>query len=123
MLKRISDGDPLGSTIAKIHLGIFSQCLRERLAPGSIARYYLRIAWLFRDRDTFYPDADLDAFVERLAKARGRWKRELPDHKDYPEPPNLVTTEVEALRLSRTYFERNYETLQKASQEDELRLR
>ena len=32
-------------------------------------------------------------------------------------------SEIEALKTSRTFFERNYETLKEASQEDELRLR
>ena len=44
------------------------------------------------------------------------------DHKDYPRVPALALNEVEALRYSRVYFERNYETLKEAKLEDELRL-
>ncbi|MFH1568358.1 MAG: DUF2225 domain-containing protein [Gemmatimonadota bacterium] len=123
LLKRISDTDPLGSAVAKLHLGVFTQSLRVRPVAGNMARFYLRIAWLYRDKDRYYADADLPAFAERLAKARGRWEKEVPEHKDNPVPPGLATNEVEALRLSRSFFERNYETLQKAGLEDELRLR
>jgi len=54
---------------------------------------------------------------------RGRWQRELPQHSDYPMPPDLAFDEFEALRLSRPFFERNLETLREASLEGELRLR
>jgi hypothetical protein len=123
LLKRIGDDDPFGSTHAKIHLGILSQCLRSRIAPGTIARYYLRIAWLYRDKEIYYADTDLDAHTESVRKLRKRWSKELPADSDYPAPPDIVPNEVEALKTSRTFFERNYETLKEASQEDELRLR
>lgn len=123
LLKRISDDAPLASAIARFHLAIFSQCLRDKPVPGQIARFYLRIGWLYRDHERFYESEDVEAFSARLAKARGRWKRDLPDYKEHPATPDLATDEVEALRLSRSFFERNYETLQKAAQEDELRLR
>jgi len=123
LLKRISAKDPMGSLIAQFHLGIFSLCLRRRIVAGNLGRYYLRIAWIYRDRDTFYPDCDVEAFTTRLQKAAGRWKRELLDHGDYPVTPGLVLDETAALRLSRPCFERNLETLREASLEDELRLR
>ena len=123
LLKRISDDDPLGSNIAKFHLAILTQCLRKRPVAGQIARYYLRIGWLYRDHERYYADADVEAFSTRLTKARGRWKRDLPESKEHPVTPDLATNEVEALRQSRAFFERNYETLQKAGVEEELRLR
>ena len=123
LIKRISDDDPMGSLIAKFHLGILSHCLRRRPIAGNLGRYYLRIAWIYRDHDTFYPDCDVEAVTARLRKAQGRWKRELPQHKDYAATPDLVFTELEALRLSRIFFERNLEVLREASLEDELRLR
>ena len=123
LLKRISDDDPFGSTLAKLHLGILCQCLRQRVMPGTIARYYLRIAWLFRDHETYYAEADPGALAEKIGKLRKRWKRELPEHDDYPAQPDLALEEAEALTLCRSFFERNYETLKQAGQEDELRLR
>ena len=123
LLKRISDDDPFGSTLAKLHLGILCQCLRQRVMPGTIARYYLRIAWLFRDHETYYAEADPGALAEKIGKLRKRWKRELPEHDDYPAQPDLALEEAEALTLCQSFFERNYETLKQAGQEDELRLR
>jgi len=121
--KRIKDADPFGSGLAGFHLGILSQSLRLKIIPGNFARYYLRIGWLFRDQPTFYPDVDLNAVRERFSRLKKRWKRELPKHDDYPATPGMALTEVDALRFSRTYFERNYETLRQAKLEDELRLR
>ena len=123
LLKRITDDDPFGSTHAKIHLGIFSQCARSRVGVGVIARYYLRIAWLYRDIETYYAETDPDAHAASVRKVRKRWAKELPPHSDYPTEPGIAVSEIEALKTSRTFFERNYETLKEASQEDELRLR
>ena len=61
-----------------------------------------------------------EAFAEQLAKARPMWRKEL--HNEYPAPPGLALDEVQALRFSRSFFQRNYETL-KAKLEEELRLR
>ncbi len=123
LLKRVAEEDELGSTIAKFHLAIFSQCCRVRIVPGNIARYYLRLGWLYRDQEMFYTDSSVESISASLAKAKGRWKKDLPAHEDYPQSPSVVLSEAEALRQSRTYFERNYETLKEAKAEDELRLR
>ena len=120
--KRLDDRDIMVQAIAKFHLGIYSTCLRLNLSSGNLARYYLRIAWLFRDQERFYPDSDLESVSSKFVKLRKRFKGELPAHKDYPILPGIALSEVEALRFSRTYFERNYETLREAKNEDELRL-
>lgn len=121
--KRIRESDPFGSVLAKFHLGIFSRSLHTAVTPGNFARYYLRIAWLFRDQPSFYPDADVDAVVEKFSRLSRRWKRELPPNKEYPAIPLMALNEVDALRLSIIFFERNFETLREARLEDELRLR
>lgn len=123
LLKRVSDDDPLLSLIAQVHLGILSQCSRSKLSPGPVARFYLRIAWLFRDHERFYSDSDVEAISASMKKCRTRWKKELPEHADYPVTPAVVLNEIEALRMARSFFERNYETLKEAGVEDELRLR
>ena len=120
--KRLDDKDILVQAIAKFHLGIYCQCLKLNFSPGNLARFYLRIAWLFRDQEKFYPDSDIESVGGKFVKLRKRWKGEIPDNKDYPVEPGLALTEIEALRYSRTYFERNYETLREAKDEDELRL-
>jgi diguanylate cyclase (GGDEF)-like protein len=121
--KRADDADPLVSALAKFHLGIYCQCLRLKLVPGNLARFYLRIAWLFRDQPTFYKDSNPAEAAAKLEKLKGRWEKELPANKEYPLVPGLALNEIEALRFSRAYFARNYETLKEAKLEDELRLR
>ncbi len=121
--KRLGDPDPLVVVVAQFHLGIFCQCLRQKLVPGSIARYYLRLAWIYRDIEKFYPDSTVEQVAPKFVKLAKRFQLELPKHKDYPAVPALALTEVDALRFARTYFERNYETLREARVEDELRLR
>lgn len=66
------DTDPLVKVMAQFFLGIYSQCLRQRIIHGNVARYYLRIAWLFRDLEKFYPGADLEAATARFAKVKKR---------------------------------------------------
>ena len=106
-----------------MHLGILSQCARKKLLAGPVARYYLRISWLFRDRDRYYESSDLEEIAASLRKCRKGFKKDLPEHPDYPAEPLIVVNEIEALRMSRACFERNYEMLKEAGPEDELRLR
>jgi diguanylate cyclase (GGDEF)-like protein len=121
--KMINPKEPFAAVLAQFHLGIFSHCLRQRIAPGNLARYYLRIAWIYRDLDAFYAGTNLGAVRKQLEAIEERWNAELPKHKDYPQVPELVVDEIAALRLSRVFFQRNYETLRESGQEAELRLR
>ena len=121
--KRMVDAEPFARAVAQFHLGIYSECLRLRIVPGSIARYYLRLAWIYRDRELFYPESDIEAIGASLQRVESLWNKGLPPHKDYPARPGLALDEVTALRFSRDFFERNYETLREAKVEEELRLR
>ncbi|MCC7265063.1 MAG: GGDEF domain-containing protein [Candidatus Latescibacteria bacterium] len=121
--KMINPKDAFATVVAQFHLGIFSHCLHQRIAPGNLARYYLRLAWTFRDLETYYAGSNVEAVRKQLDAIEDRWNAEIPKHKDYPQVPELVRDEIAALRLSRTYFQRNYETLRESGQEAELRLR
>ncbi len=121
--KMINPKEAFGTVLAHFHLGIFSHCLRQRIAPGNLARYYLRLAWLYRDLEAFYPGANVAGARKQLEAIEDRWNAELPKHKDYPQFPEIVKDEIAALRLSRVFFQRNYETLRESGQEAELRLR
>ncbi len=121
--KRLADADPLVVVVAQFHLGIFSHCLSQKIAPGNIARYYLRLAWVFRDVEKYYPDSDPQQIEGKFGKLAKRFKGELPKHDDYPMEPGLALNERDALRFACAYFERNYEMLREAKPEDELRLR
>lgn len=121
--KRLGDADPLVVIVAKFHLGIYSQCLLQKPTPGNIARYYLRLAWVYRDVEKFYPNSTFEKMAAKFVRLRTRFKLELPKQKDYPVVPGIALTEEDALRFARSFFERNYETLREAKVEDELRLR
>jgi len=122
LVEKVRDDDPFGRVLAQFHLGIWSQGLRLKMIPNNFARYYLRIGWLFRDQSTYYPEVDLDAVAGGFAPLQERWKSELPGHKEYPVVPGIALNEAEALSFSQTYFERTYELLEEATQEDELKL-
>lgn len=121
--KLIAPNDLFASAIAQFHLGIFSHCLRHEISPGSMARYYLRLAWVYRDQETYYAGANTAALKQQLTQLKTRWEAELPRQKEYPVPPGLALDEAGALQFSRAYFQRNYETLRESSTDDELRLR
>ena len=121
--KRLGDADPLVVVVAQFHLGIYSQCLRQKPLPGNLARYYLRLAWIYRDAEKFYPNSSIAQMSAKFTKLSTRFKMELPKQKDYPVIPEIALTEEDALRFARSFFERNYETLREAKVEDELRLR
>jgi len=123
LLKRVAESDALLRTLAQLHLGILAQCSRRKLSAGPIARYYLRVAWLYRDREKYHADSDLEEISDSLQKCRKGFKSDIPTHEDYPVTPTVACDEVSALQLSRAYFERNYELLIEAKAEDELRLR
>jgi len=89
----ISSGDLLASAVAQFHLGIFSHCLRHEILPGSLARYYLRLAWLYRDQEVFYRGANAASLKEQLVQLKPRWEAELPRNKEYPVPPGLALDE------------------------------
>lgn len=121
--KRLGDVDPLVVIVAKFHLGIYSQCLLQKPVPGNIARYYLRLAWVYRDVEKFYPNSTIEKMGVKFVKLKTRFKLEQPKQKDFPVVPEITLTEEDALRFSRSFFERNLETLREAKVEDELRLR
>ena len=121
--KRVEEGGyPLSKMLAQFHLGVFIQCLRTKILPGNIARYYLRIAWLFREQERYYSDANIEEEGQKLERIKERWEKDLPDQKDYPEVPQPACNEAAAFFVSRAFFERNYETLREAKADDELRL-
>lgn len=121
--RKIGPSALLMAGVATFHLGVYCQCLRSKISPGPIARYYLRLAWLYRDQELFYPRENIDEIGRVIGRIRPTWAAELPSREDYPEVPDLALNEAEALRLSRSFFLQNFEQLRQASVDDELRLR
>ena len=119
---RLGSADPVVSLIARFYLGIFSHLQMKKIVPGSIARYYLRIGWIFRDLEKYYPKSSIGNVLGSFRKVVKRFESEIPEGNDYPIKPALVLGEEEALRCAKSFFERNFEMLREASFEDELRL-
>lgn len=109
--------------IARIHLGVFSKCLQRKIVPGDIARYYLRLAWLYRDQEKYFADEDMVGIKEQLDAVTQAWQNEFPENVEYKIKPEIALDESSALRLSREFFQLNYQSLRKSSAQDELRLR
>ena len=99
--KRLGDADPLVVVVAQFHLGIYSQCLRQKPLPGNLARYYLRLAWIYRDAEKSYPNSSIAQMGAKFTKLSTRFKMELPKQKDYPVIPEIALTEEDALRFAR----------------------
>ena len=94
----------------------------QKIVPGSIARYYLRLAWILRDLNKYYPNSSLNNIRGSFRKVIKRFDLEVPEGNDYPIKPALVLGEQEALRYAKSFFERNFQMLREAGLEDELRL-
>lgn len=119
---RLGSADPVVAIIARFYLGIFSHLQMQKIVPGSIARYYLRIAWILRDLNKYYPKSSLNNIRGSFRKVIKRFDLEVPEGNDYPIKPALVLGEQEALRYAKSFFERNFQMLREAGLEDELRL-
>jgi diguanylate cyclase (GGDEF)-like protein len=121
--RKITASAPLMGIVAQMHLGIYAHCLKLKMEPGPLGRYYLRLAWVYRDLPLFYSRENIENLSRNLGPFRQAWADEIPPHKDYPVVPALALNEVEALHQSRVYFQTNFEQLRHATLEDEVRLR
>ena len=72
--KRLGDADPLVVVVAQFHLGIYSHSLLQDPVPGNIARYYLRLAWVYRDVEKFYPNSTFGNVDAKFVKLSTRFK-------------------------------------------------
>ena len=72
---------PLAARMPKSISESFPSARDRESGSASIARYYLRIAWLYRDIETYYAETDPDAHAASVRKVRKRWAKELPPHK------------------------------------------
>lgn len=123
IIKGLVPEDPFGTAIAQFYLGIFSECLKTAPIAGNIARFYLRIAWLYRDAPGILQQFAVNTGIKEVLEEAGPiWDKDLPPNSSYPLPPGVATDEVGALRYAMAYFEWNFRSLSSASYEDEMRL-
>lgn len=117
------DSDAYSTALCQFFLGIFTECQKSSPMSGTLARCYLRVAWLYRDEQRlFAPVVDTSAVQQVLKEVIPLWESEIPPNSNYPVLPGIPTDEVSALRFTLAYFEWNFASLQKASHEDEMRL-
>lgn len=122
-LAGVAPDDIFGAQLAQFFLGIFTECQKNDPVAGTLARSYLRIAWIYRDETRLYgefaPTSTIRAFLSELEPA---WNKAIPENADWPAPPQLVSDEVSALRQTLAFFEWNFRELQSAGHEEEMRL-
>jgi len=115
--------DPFGTMLVQFFLGIFVETLKSSPAPSTLARCYLRIAWLYRDQERLYGSlASTDSVFKLLSEVAPLWEADVPENSNYPVVPGVPADEVSALRYTLSYFDWNFGSLQKAGHEDEMRL-
>lgn len=109
--------------LTQFYSGIYTETLKQAPVAGTLARSYLRVAWIFRDRERLYADFDASAAETLLQEVKPAWDQEVRPNSNYPVVPSVAFNEVEALRFASAYFEWNFQTLSSASgSEDEMRL-
>ncbi|MBT5830938.1 MAG: DUF2225 domain-containing protein [Candidatus Latescibacteria bacterium] len=119
----IPTDDIFGTLLAHFYLGVFSECLKERPMPGNLARFYLRIAWIYRDEEKLYAEfSEKSVFRDLVEETKTDWSKSIPMDDSIPLRPGLATDEISALRFALAYFEWNYSQLQSNALEDTLRL-
>ncbi|MFT5368284.1 MAG: diguanylate cyclase (GGDEF)-like protein [Candidatus Latescibacterota bacterium] len=119
----IPSDDIFGTMLVQFYLGVFSECLKERPVPGSLARFYLRIAWIYRDEEKLYSEFSQTSVIRDLCEEiTTEWFKSLPTDDSLPVRPQLAIDEISALRTALAYFEWNYSQLQSNALEDTLRL-
>lgn len=122
-LAGIAPDDIFGTQLAQFFLGIFTECQKSAPTAGTLARSYLRIAWLYRDEVRLYGEfAPTSTIRTLLSELEPAWKKAIPENTDWPAPPQLVANEEAALRQALSFFEWNFRELQAAGHEEEMRL-
>ena len=121
--KGLSETNMYTRLLAQFYSGIFTETLKTAPVAGTLARSYLRVAWIYRDAERLYTDFDTSEAEALLKEVKAVWDQELLPYSNYPVPPSVAMNEVEALRFAATYFEWNFQTLSSSSgTEDEMRL-
>ncbi|HAA78329.1 TPA: hypothetical protein DCE37_24795 [Candidatus Latescibacteria bacterium] len=121
--KGLSETNIYTRLLAQFYSGIFTETLKTAPVAGTLARSYLRVAWIYRDAERLYTDFDTSEAEALLKEVKAVWDQELLPYSNYPVPPSVAMNEVEALRFAAAYFEWNFRTLSSSSgTEDEMRL-
>ncbi len=121
--KGLSEQDMFLRLLSQFYAGVFTETLKTAPIAGTLGRSYLRIAWIFRDKERLYSEFEAAPAESLLSELKPVWDQELIPNTSYPTPPSIAMNEVEALRFAKTFFEWNFQTLSSASgTEDEMRL-
>ncbi len=118
-----SDSNMLLRLLSQFYAGIFTETLKTGPVAGTLARSYLRVAWIYRDQERLYSEFDAAVADSLLLEIKPTWDKEVRPNSSYPIAPSIATNEVDALRFATAFFEWNFQTLSSVSgTEDEMRL-
>ena len=121
--KGLSDQNMFLRLLSQFYAGVFTETLKTSPIAGTLGRSYLRIAWIFRDKERLYSEFEAAPAESLLSELKPVWDQELIPNTSYPIPPSIAMNEVEALRFAAAFFEWNFQTLSSANgTEDEMRL-
>ncbi|MCI0530635.1 MAG: DUF2225 domain-containing protein [candidate division Zixibacteria bacterium] len=87
---RIS-ADPFTQAIFKYLLGIYDEKLKDQYSNYCLGRYYLRLGWLFRDKDdvrynsSYFPWADLESRLSQLSNKHKNYLSQISQLKELLE--------------------------------------
>lgn len=96
--------------------------MKKTPSARDLARFYLRLAWMYRDRDVYrYPDPkpDHEAFLKSLQED---YALLIPPQPSLPVQPIIATTEAQALKLAGKYYATAYNLVREIGVEAELKL-
>lgn len=113
---------PYEATLNKFFLGIYSECLKKNPSEKDLARFYLRLAWMYRDRALYkspIPKPNHEAFLKSLQES---YALIVPPQPTLPVQPMLAFTEAQALKLAGKYYEVAYNLVREIGVEAELKL-
>ena len=98
--KGLSETNMYTRLLAQFYSGIFTETLKTAPVAGTLARSYLRVAWIYRDAERLYTDFDTSEAEALLKEVKAVWDQELLPYSNYPVPPSVAMNEVEALRFA-----------------------
>ena len=113
---------PYESTINKFYLGIYSECLKRNPSIRDLARYYLRLAWIYRDRERFKSEIPRSDHESLLKIIQDSYIQLIPAQPALPEQPPIVFSEAQALKTAGKYYATAHKLVREIGVEGELKL-
>jgi hypothetical protein len=106
-------GRPFEIVLNKFLLGIYCETLKKRISLYNMGRYYLRIGWIYRDRDryTSRPGSRSNPLAHRQVLENviiPLWTPSILEPDRFPVVLPVPLNETEALKTAIRFFEASY---------------